>query len=569
MADKFETRCRMLAVCLASWIVLGAATAAQAADSDDEIIAEINRLVRQGWEQNKVTPSKRCEDGEFARRVSLDVIGRIPTLEQLGEFFEDTSPTKRRDFVNKLLDDPDYVTNWSTIWANMLVGRGGRNNRAGRPLLEAWLRRSLYKNQAYNQFAFDLISAEGDSDENGAVNFLSAHLNDGAVPATAITSRIFLGLQVQCTQCHNHPFNDWKQSQFWGMNAFFRGTRAQRQGTDRGDIVLTDNPATALVFFEKRSGIQEAVQRQFVDGSKVDVGELELDQPRKQLAKLVTDPTKPFLTQTQVNRVWGHLFGYGFTKPVDDMGPHNPPSNAELVNYLSDQFTKGGFDNKRLIRWITASEAYSLSSQPGSANKDDDPAAGNTPLFSRMYLKNFTAEQLYDSLIVATDAHKANRNADAAENQRRDWLNQFIRTFGTDDNAETTSFNGTITQALLMMNGDLIASATGDAKGSFLRKLLEEDARKLPTVRKKSPTSATVAKKPAGKPSGSSSAKAPPALQRKIDQLYLASLCRTPTDEELRRINDVFQEAGTRDPIAGLQDLFWAILNSNEFIINH
>jgi hypothetical protein len=559
----------VVAAGLASWLLLGVASVGQAADSDDEIIAEINRLVRAVWEQNGVKPSDRCGDGEFARRAALDVVGHIPSLEQLAEFLDDASPTKRRDFVNRLLDDSEYVTNWTTKWANLLVGRGNRNNRAGRPRLEAWLRKSLYKNQAYNQFVSDLVSADGDSGENGAVSFLAAHLNDGAVPATAITSRIFLGLQVQCTQCHNHPFNDWKQSQFWGMNAFFRGTRAQRMSQDRGDVYLTDDPSAQLIFFEKRSGLQEAVQRQFVDGSRIEIGEFDLDQPRKQLARLVTDPSKPFLAQTQVNRMWGHFFGYGFTKPVDDMGPHNPPSNPELIKFLADEFTKAGFDNKRLIRWIAGSEAYSLSSQIGEGNKQDDPAAGNSPLFSRVYLKIFTSEQLYDSLIVATDAHKANRGNDAAENQRRQWLNQFIQTFGTDENDEHTSFNGTITQALLMMNGELVQNATSSAKGSFLRRLLDEDTAKLPANRKKSAASATASKKPAPKPSGGSSAKTSPALQRKIDQLYLATLCRTPTDDEFRRINDVFQDVGTRDPIAGLQDLFWAILNSNEFIINH
>ena len=564
---------RFAALCCVFTLVCAVAGTIHAADTDDPIIAEIDRLIQRGWADNSVTPSERAIDGEFARRASLDIVGHIPSLEMLTDFLEDESPDKRRRFVDRLLEETGYAKNWSTIWANLLVGRG--NNRTGnRPALEKWLRDSLYRNEAYNKIVFELISATGETNENGAVNFLSSHLNDGALPATAITARVFLGMQVQCTQCHNHPFNDWKQSQFWGLNAFFRGTRVQRFGTNNRQFILDDGPAAAMVFFERRNGLQEAIARQFIDGTLIEIPENEDDHPRLQLAKLITDPERPYLAETQINRMWGHFFGYGFTKPVDDMGPHNQPSNPELVKYLASQFTKSGFDLKRLIRWITASEAYQLTSQAGSGNKLDDPAAGSSALFSRMYAKQFTAEQLYDSLIIATDAHKANRDDAAAETQRQAWLGQFIRTFGTDENDETTTFNGTIPQALVMMNGDLISSATSPARGSFLQRLLDEDPRKSGPARKslegarpRTPAKAesTSAKKKSG---ASRSVKASPRLQKTIDTLFLATLARTPSDDELQRVNAVFQQ-GSREPIAALQDLFWALLNSNEFIINH
>lgn len=575
--ERIVVRCIVLSSSLALALCLTAGPI-QAADTDDPIIAEIDRLIRKGWTENSVKPSERAEDGEFARRASLDIVGHIPSLEMLTEFLDDTSADKRRRFVDKLLEDTGYVKSWSAIWANILVGRG--NNRGNRPALEKWLRDSIYRNEAYDKFVFELISATGDNTENGAVNFLSSHLNDGALPATAITARVFLGLQVQCTQCHNHPFNDWKQSQFWGMNAFFRGTRAQRFGAN-GQFLLDDGPTARMVFFERRNGLQEAIARQYIDGTLVEIPENEDDRPRLQLAKLITDPSRPFLSETQVNRMWGHFFGYGFTKPIDDMGPHNLPSNPELVKYLASQFTKGAFDIKRLIRWITSSEAYQLTSQAAAGNASDDPAAGSAPLFSRMYSKQFTAEQLYDSLIIATEAHKANRNEAAAEAQRQAWLNQFIRTFGTDENDEATSFNGTVPQALLMMNGDLITSAISPAKGAFLQRLLDEDPRKTATgsagaAKRKGESasktkaapradSSTVKKKATTAPR---SAKAPPRLQKKIDALFLVALSRMPSDEELRRVDAVFQ-GGAREPISALQDLFWALLNSNEFIINH
>ena len=554
---------------LLSALTLACSRLASAASSDEEIIAKINTFVKQGWIDNDATPSERADDGEFARRVTLDTVGRIPSYQRLVQFMNDSSPDKRARLVDELLDDPDYAEQFSTIWGNLLIGRAN-NRRTNRGVLERWIKRQFEKNARYDQFVYDLISAEGNSDQNGAVGFLAAHLNENAVPATAITARLFLGLQVQCTQCHNHPFNDWKQSQFWGMNAFFRGTRRQGAGNaQRNDFDLTDNDAESIVFFEKRSGLMEAITRQFVDGTLA-VSESG-DSPRKQLAKLVIDPSKPYLGRAAVNRMWAHFTGSGFTKPIDDMGPHNPPSHPELVDYLAHEFQTAGYDQKRLIRWIAASDAYNLTSRfhsdsDGSGNTADDPASGNTPLFSRVYVKPFTAEQLYDSLLVATEAHKAGRNYDQSEKQRTEWLGQFVRTFGTDENDEASSFNGTVPQALVMMNGELVRNALSGANGSFLRRVLEGTVSKPDEAadKNKSPRTATSASKT--KPTG---IKPPKTIPQKIEVLYLTALARKPSSTELSALDKTFQNSANRDPILGLQDVFWALLNSNEFIMNH
>lgn len=549
------------AMVLAAWLAAAGspvAALAQPAGSDAVVVERINELIRRSWDDNEVTASAPVEDGEFARRVCLDVVGRIPSLDELTEFLEDDSPDRRQKLVDRLLDHDDYIRHWTTIWANRLVGRGGNRN-GSRVALEKWLRDAFYRNQPYDRMVYELVSASGPAAENGAVGFLANHLNEGAVPATSITSRIFLGMQVQCTQCHNHPFNDWKQSQFWSMNAFFRGTRLSR-GMERGEFGLEDSPQTGVIFFEKRSGLLEATTRRFVDGTGA-TGSSEIP-PRVQLAELMTDPEKPYLARTEVNRMWGHLFGSGFTKPVDDMGPHNPPSHPELLDFLADEFRRSGYDLKRLIRWIATSEAYQLSSRFSESNSVDDPDAGNTPLFSRMYLKQFTAEQLYDSLLVATDAHRAGRGGEEAEGQRAVWLRQFVQTFGTDENDEATTFNGTIPQALVMMNGQLMQNALSGAEGSFLRRVLES-----PTGRPEAAGSRRQkSRRPRGRKSGSARRRGVPA---KIETLFLVTLARPPREEELERIDTVFQEHGSQDPIAGLQDVFWALLNSNEFIINH
>ncbi len=524
------------------------------AQTDDEIVAEIDRQIRQAWDDNNVKPSPRTEDGEFARRVSLDTVGRIPALNSLVEFLQDDSADKRRRYVDTLLDDPDYIQHWSAIWGNLLVGRANRRTQGARNDLDQWLRQAIAKNQSYDKFAAELISATGSSDDNGAIGFLASHLNENAVPATAITARIFLGLQVQCTQCHNHPFNDAKQAQFWGLNAFFRGTRRQNVGQDNGTIYMTDDLADPVVFFEKRNGTMEAVTRRFVDGTNPPT---DIVAPRHQLAAIVSDPSQPLLARAYVNRLWGHFLGTGFTKPVDDMGPHNPPSHPELLDYLAKQFRNSGFDTKRLIRWITASEAYQLTSKGTPDNAADDPALGSTPLFTHVGVKPFTAEQLYDSLLIATAADKSGRSFQQSEQKRNEWLQQFVQAFGTDENDESTTFNGTVPQALVLMNGDLVRSAINGGKGSFLRTVYDGN---LPAVME----GRAVKKSKTGK--GLPAVKTIPG---KIEFLFLAALSRRPNSGELRALDAAYQRAGGRDPVAGLQDVFWAILNSNEFILNH
>lgn len=541
--------------CLSLWAAVGwscwlMAVPASAA-TDAEVVAEINRHLRQAWTDNDVEPSPRAEDGEFARRASLDIVGHIPALETLVPFLVDDSPRKRDAFVDQLLADADYARNWSTIWGNLLVGRGNRQTRTARNDLDRWLNASFRRNLPYDKFVSELVSATGSSEELGAIGFIASHLNEGAVPATSITARLFLGMQVQCTQCHNHPFNDWKQSQFWGLNAFFRGTRRQNVNGQQ-TIYLSDDNAQDIVFFEKRAGTMEAVTRQFIDGTPPS---LEIGGPRHQLAAILIDPEKPYLSRAIVNRMWGHFLGQGFTRPIDDMGPHNPPSHPELLDYLATQFREQGHDLHKLIRWITASDAYHLTSAATDRNRSDDPFSGSAPLFSRRYVKPFTAEQLYDSMLIATSAHLAGRSYDQSEAKRNEWLQQFVQLFGTDENDEADTFNGTVPQALVMMNGELIRSAIGGQPGGFLRSVFEGRVAAL-----------TGAKAPKR---GGTKLPSPRTIPGRIEVLYLTALARRPTPEELQALNHAYNKAGGRDPVQGLQDVFWAILNSNEFILNH
>lgn len=510
-----------------------------------ELINFINAQVRQGWIDNSIRPSEFADDAEWIRRVHLDIVGHIPDLETVQKFIADKDKAKRSKLIDKLLDeDAGYVRNFSTIWTNLLIGRAPPPNMSGirRDTLQKFLRESFGKNRGWNEIVTELLTAEGDNEQNGAANYLLSHLNEGAVPATAISAKLFLGQQVQCTQCHNHPFNEWKQNAFWEFNSFFKQSRANpvrvyNEKTGRMDVthsILDWQNFEGPVYFERRNGLMEVAFPKF---NGTDVNPDGYTNRRKELAKIVTSGDRTLVADAMVNRMWGHFFGYGFTKPIDDMGPHNPASNPTLLERMAKEFVAANYDLRQLIRWICNSEAYNITSRFNPKNpkaKQDNPAAGDTALFSHLYMKSMSAEQLYDSLIVATNAHKSGSGSwERAEQTRQRWMQQFVQAFGTDENDESTTFDGTIPQALMMMNGELVQNALSDAKGTLLYDVINSKG-------------------------------GPP---EKVKLLYLATLSRPPSTREFKTADRVLK--GATSPLEAYQDLYWALLNSNEFIMNH
>ncbi len=517
--------------------------------SDDKIVEFINQQIREGWTDNLVEPSDTADDAEWLRRVYLDIVGHIPPADDVTSFLQDKDRAKRSKIIDKLLDDPAFVRNWTTIWTNLCIGRR-TPRRVSRMGMQKFFREAFAKNRPWNDVVFDLVSAEGHFERNGAVNYLLAQItgrnansDDYVVQATAKTTRLFMGVQVQCTQCHDHPFNDtWQQDQFWRFNSFFRQVRrvdhrrydpkSGRQVDDYSELVWRD--FSGGVFFEKRNGLVRVAYPQFFE---VKIDEDGDGDRRGELAKLMAKSGDSRIARAMANRMWGHFFGYGFTKPVDDMGPHNTPTHPEILDRLTEEFVNSKYDVKKLMGWIANTEAYGLTSRFGDKNQDDNPAAGETASFSHMYVKSMQAEQLYDSLIIATNAHKTGRSSwEAAQKQRQKWMSQFIIAFDTDENDETTTFNGTIPQALMMMNGQLIENAISPKKGSYLNRVLLEDTND----------------------------------NEKIRKLYLSSLGRYPSRlEQGSAARLVRGRRSLEDKLAAYQDLFWALLNSNEFIFNH
>ena len=522
-------------------------------------VEKIDLSMSANWSEFGIKPSPVEDDLKWCRRVFLDVIGRIPSFEEFSEFAKDKAPDKRFSLVNRLINEDryteEYANNWSTVWTNVLIGRnGGMENRSltNREGMQKYLRDCFARNKPYNEMVLELVTASGATKPgvegfNGATNFLAMKVNEeDGTQATAAVSRIFLGLQVQCTQCHNHPFNQWKQQKFWEFNAFFRQTRALRKfvpgsvnrDVDHVELVNEDfsgkgsNAEKAEIYYSLRNGLTKVAYPVFLDGTEIGKsGYVSQVNRRDELGKLMME--SPFLDKAIVNRMWAHFLGYGFTKPIDDLGPHNPTTQPQLFDELAKDFRNTSYDLKQLIVWITMSQPYQVSSRITKDNSSDEPSLGDPPKFSHFYTRQMGAEQLYQSLSVAT---QANRKGSLEEQQRRreEWMKQFVIAFGTDEGDETTTFNGSIPQSLMLFNGDLIKEAISLETGSWLHGLAQA---------KSSPTD-------------------------KIQHLFIAGLGRRPKPEEVSVAQQILVKR--KNEVGGmLQDMWWAILNSNEFIFNH
>ncbi len=548
-----------------TWLLLGVSLGAmhldvpqaQSASVPEPAIPQvklINTAIEQQWKEFGLTPAPVEDDIKWCRRVFLDLIGRIPTYDEMTQFTQDRDARKRETLVDALLNDSrfteEYADHWATLWSNILIGRSGGNDRrslTNREGMGKYLRDCFANNKPYNQMVYELVTATGatmpgKAGFNGATNFLIDKVNEeDATLATSSTSRIFLGMQVQCTQCHNHPFNQWKQQKFWEFNAFFRQTRGLRRFIEGGrDIEYAElidqdfageggRPSEAEIYFEERNGIARVAYPVFIDGTEIErSGYVSQTNRREQLGKLVV--ASEFLDKMLVNRLWAHFLGYAFTKPMDDLGPHTPVSHPQLLEQLGKELRDSSYDVKALMKWITLSKPYQLSSKISAGNEADDPSLGEIPQFSHFYLRQMSAEQLYHSLVNV--GGRAKGSLEQQQAQRDLWLAQFVVAFGTDEGDETTTFNGSIPQALMMFNGDLIKRATAIDSASWLGGLANANS-KFPD---------------------------------KVNTLFMAGLARRARADELKIGTQLLQvRKGKADE--ALQDLWWSVLNSNEFIL--
>jgi hypothetical protein len=534
-----------------------------------ETIQMINDKLAAAWEENKLTPSKLCDDYEFIRRASLDIIGRIATPEEIAQYLKDPAAVRRSQLVERLLKSEDYPKNWANIWTNWLLTRSGPFSRGMyHDAMMTWLEEQFAqtktdkrKGYAYDDMVRLLLTAKGKNteikDDGAAGNFILAHLGEetpaikrgeegqfSMVPLTSRITRLFLGVQTQCAQCHDHPFdNNLTQQQFWGINAYLRqvkreGAMPMNNNNRNSNVPLTlvDDAhvnTEAVVFFEKvKNSLIRQTKASFLDGTRITVDPSSKNpisglSRREELSQRIIE--HPNFPRAIVNRMWAHFLGKGFTQPFDDFNEQNQVSIPELLDELAAAYKHYGYDQRMLIRWICNSHAYNLSSVANKTNEKEEAEK----FFSRMLLKVQTPEQLFESLMLATKADAADKKA-----LKEQWRNRLIANFG-DDEGNEVSFNGTVVQALMMMNGKEI----NDAVSRTDKGTLGESAKKH---------------------GGNGDAI--------IKDLYLAALNRPPTPVEIAKIANAFplyRGVREKDPWARYQDLFWAILNSNEFMLNH
>jgi hypothetical protein len=540
----------------------------------------INDKLEAQWKAEKVVPSRYADDYEFIRRVSLDLIGRIATPEEIKQFLKDPERKRRSMLIERLLASEDYPRHWANMWSNWLLTRSGAFGRGEyHDEMNLWLKDQFASNTPYNKIIQSLLTAQGENTKHPEVNFLLAHVGDKVsgkddpelvktdghfqmVPVTSRITKLFLGTQVQCAQCHDHPFyNNIKQKDFWGVNAFLR--QVDRKGTPPdpangkmmakpGPLELVDDTNVnedGMIYFEKRNGAVLKTRATFLPGANDERGGLvgsdgkvaQGIERRAKLAEYVIN--HPMFPKEYVNRMWGVFFGKGFANPVDDFNDQNAPSNPELLDALSDSIKNYGYDQKELIRWICNSNAYSLSCVANSTNDATDREV----LFSRMLLKSMSPEQLFESLLTATKA-EAGENSKTKQEAKDKWLDALIGDFG-DDEGNEVNFNGTIVQALMMMNGADINDA-----------ISREDKGTVALLMKEHNISNAVNDKPAVM----------------IRELFLATLNREPSAKEqatvlskLRLVRPKLEADDLSKPERKYQDLLWALVNSNEFLLNH
>jgi hypothetical protein len=483
------------------------------------LTADIDRQLAARWTAERVKPADRADDAEFMRRVYLDLAGKIPPVSEVREFLADRSADKRQRLVEKLLDSSSYVNHFTNVWQARLVPENNASGFGGpRPDLEAWLRRQLLDNAPYDQMVRDILTsgagvqaAAGGSDPTPAA-FYQVNGNQPENLA-ASASKLFLGIKLECAQCHDHKFTDLTREQFWGMAAFF--TTAQPQGANAGrQIVIPNTP--------------KVVQARFLDGTEPSWHEGE--DARVVLANWVASADNPYFARAGANWLWDHFFGVGLVHPYDDMIPEHAPSHPELLDELADQFTRNNFDMKYLIRAITASRAYNLSSMAPAGSARQAPQ-----LFARMGVRGLTADQLFASLAEATgyrDSLRQGQLAGFGVSSRAEFLAKFSNASDNPTEVQTS-----ILQALAIMNGRFMDDVTSLERSEML---------------------AAVTDGPFKDPA------------QRIEALYLAALSRPPRPaESARLVRYVTSGSPTHDPKKALGDVFWALLNSGEFVTNH
>lgn len=496
----------------------------------------IDELVWAKLRKMGIEPSGLADDATFLRRLFLDAIGTLPKPDEVRAFLADTRADKRTRAIDAVLARDEYADYWTLQWADILLVNRDKLGDRGAFEFHRWLHEQFARNRPYNAWVRELIVASGRSDEHGPVNFYRAVRTPEQL-AEAV-SQAFLGVRVQCAQCHHHPFEKWSQSDFYGMAGFFNGIERKPVKTAADPITALPRPNVELVYHagyrETRMPLtDQLVATRPLGGDVADAGRVRpTDDPRVRLADWLTDPSNPWFARLVANRLWKHYLGRGLVEPEDDLRSTNPATNEPLLDWLAKKVVENRYDLKAVMRVILNSRAYQLSADPNDTNRDDEQN------FSHHYVRRLPAEVLLDAISEVTGSPEAFPGRPRGTRAIELWDNRlpsyFLDTFGRSERTSPCecgrSGEPTMAQALHLMNAPEVTVKIANPAGRIARLL--QSQRIVNDV-------------------------------MLIEELTLASLGRLPTEKERNVARELFTKAARRD---AAEDFLWTLLNSYDFL---
>jgi hypothetical protein len=565
--------------------------------------ATVDAMLRAEWKRAGVAPSPRADDATYLRRVYVDIVGSVPAAEVTTRFLADTAPDKREKLVETLLASHEYAEHWMNYWDDVLMGRETKGNLVDRISFRYWLRGRFAANAPWDRMVTDLVAATGqnglggpkvkgpamqvpmgsplpparassaaeDDDDlasiNGAVNW-TLRFEQSPQDLGGNASRVFLGVQIQCAQCHDHKMESWKQEDFRRFSsAFFR---SKVEPIDRGKVMgavkrvdLVD-AATPPPRFAKNADLGPVARAKAtaLDGTDLEKGA----DTRKALAAWMTSKDNRWFAKAFVNRMWGHFLGRGFTDPVDDVRESNPPMAPEVEGGIASDFVAHDFDIKHLVRTLCATEAYQLSSERGSSTTDPE-----NKLWGRFHLVPLGPEELLNAIFRVTELEKTAQKAGIKnlDTLRSNIVRQYAFLFDTDEENDEPDYSGTVSQALALLNGALVAQGSRALPSSTAAEIANgpgTDTEKVDAMamrvlaRHATPderdrwavyiTGADARAAEAAKAAKAGASPKTPARGGPLDRLANKRASASPRH-------------------AAYEDLLWALLNSSEFTFNH
>jgi hypothetical protein len=505
----------------------------------------IDELILKHLQLLNLPPAPIADDATFIRRAFLDTIGKLPTAEETRNFLAANGSDKRDRLIDELLAREEFVDYWAFQWSDLLLVNGTRLRPDAVKAFYSWIREQVSKNVPWDEFARQIVLARGSSVENGATNFYALHQDPETM--TENVSQAFLGLSIGCAKCHNHPLEKWTNDQYYAMANLMARVRAKGWGGDprSGDGVRTVFIASRGDLIQPSKGVPQRPAP--LDGEPLKSDEM--DDRRQYLAEWLASPDNPYFARAITNRVWANFFGVGLVEPVDDLRLSNPASNEELLVATASYLSEHDYDLKALMRLILQSAAYQRSNSP------PDSSRGDTRNFSHYYPRRLMAEVALDAISQVTAAPSEfteieypgadfvktefyPKGTRAIELYDSAVVSRFLRAFGRHQRMVTCqcerSNEPSLVQALHLSNGETILQKLA-AKEGKLETLITSG---LPNY-------------------------------RIVEELYLSALSRYPTDNELSQILAVLSETPEGERRAALEDTFWAVLSSREFLFNH